>query len=66
MVKMLLVSISAAILVWLRSHVAQLARDSVRHMQQRPGPPPVAGIQRHLESGAIVTGRLIAYLGSVY
>ena len=65
LVKMLLVSISAAILVWLRSHVARLARESVDVCGSVPA-RRLSLVSSATWIGAIVTGRLIAYLGSVY
>lgn len=65
LVKMLLVLISAAILVWLRSHVAQLARESVDICSSVPA-RRLSLVSSATWIGAIVTGRLIAYLGSVY
>ena len=65
LVKMLLVSISAAILFWLRPHVAQLARESVDICSSVPA-RRLSLLSSTTWIGAIVTGRLIAYLGSVY
>lgn len=65
LVKMLLVLISAAILVWLKSHVAQLARKSVDVCNSVPA-RRLSLVSSATWIGAIVTGRLIAYLGSVY
>ena len=65
LVKMLLVLISAAILVWLRSHIAQLARESVDVCSSVPA-RRLSLVSSATWIGAIVTGRLIAYLGSVY
>ncbi len=65
LVKMLLVLISAAILVWLRSHIAQLATASVDVCSSVPA-RRLSLVSSATWIGAIVTGRLIAYLGSVY
>lgn len=65
LVKMLLVLISAAILVWLRSHTAQLARASIDVCSSAPA-RRLSLLSSATWIGAIVTGRLIAYLGSVY
>ena len=65
LVKMLLVLVSAAILVWLKSHVAQLARKSVDVCSSVPA-RRLSLVSSATWIGAIVTGRLIAYLGSVY
>ena len=65
LVKMLLVLISGTILVWLKSHLAELAKDSTEVCNS------VSARRLSLVSsatwiGAIITGRLIAYVGSVY
>lgn len=65
LVKMLLVLVSAAILVWLKSHVAQLASKSVDVCNSVPA-RRLSLVSSATWIGAIVTGRLIAYLGSVY
>lgn len=65
LVKMLLVLISAAILIWLKSHVTQLARESVDVCSSVPA-RRLSLLSSATWIGAIVTGRLIAYLGSVY
>lgn len=65
LVKMLLVLISAAILIWLKSHVTQLARESVDVSSSVPA-RRLSLLSSATWIGAIVTGRLIAYLGSVY
>lgn len=65
LVKMLLVVISGAILVWLKSSLAEFTGA--------PHEPRSDALARHLSLvcsvtwiGAIVSGRLIAYLGTVY
>lgn len=65
LVKMLLVLISAAILIWLKSHVTQLAGESVDVCSSVPA-RRLSLLSSATWIGAIVTGRLIAYLGSVY
>ena len=65
LVKMLLVLVSAAILLWLKSHIARLARQSADVCGSVPA-RRLSLVSSATWIGAIVTGRLIAYLGSVY
>ena len=65
LVKMLLVLFSAAILIWLRSHLAQLAKGSGA-LSNSPPARRLSLVSSAAWIGAIVTGRLIAYIGTVY
>ena len=65
LVKMLLVLFSATILIWLKSHLAQLARGSGDLCNSAPA-RVLSLVSSTAWIGAIVTGRLIAYVGSIY
>ena len=65
LVKMLLVLISGTILVWLKSHLAELAKGSREVCNSVPA-RRLSLVASATWIGAIVTGRLIAYVGSVY
>ena len=65
LVKMVLVLFSAAILFWLKAHLAQLANDSRGLCNSVPA-RRLSLASSATWVGAIVTGRLIAYIGSVY
>ena len=65
LVKMLLVLISAAILAWLKSHLTQLVKVS-RDLCSSVPARRLSLLSSAAWIGAIVTGRLIAYVGSVY
>ena len=65
LVKMLLVLISAAILVWLKSHFTNIANgsgDVHRSVRARR----LSLVSSATWIGGIVTGRLIAYVGTIY
>ena len=65
LVKMLLVLISGTILLWLKSHLAELAKGSREVCNSVPA-RRMSLVASATWIGAIVTGRLIAYVGSVY
>ncbi|MDE0360965.1 MAG: hypothetical protein OXI74_07330, partial [Rhodospirillaceae bacterium] len=65
LVKMLLVLISAAILVWLKSHFTNIANgsgDVCSSVRARR----LSLVCSATWIGGIVTGRLIAYVGTIY
>ena len=65
LVKMLLVLISGTILLWLKSHLAELAKGSREVCNSVPA-RRLSLVSSATWIGAIITGRLIAYVGSVY
>ena len=65
LVKMLLVLISATILVWLKSQLAAIAKES-KDVFNSVSARLLSLVSSAAWVGAIITGRLIAYLGSVY
>ena len=65
LVKMLLVLISGTILVWLKAHLAELAKGSREVCNSVPA-RRLSLVASATWIGAIITGRLIAYVGSVY
>ncbi len=65
LVKMLLVLISGAILVWLKSHLAELAKGS-REVCHNVAARRLSLVCSATWIGAIITGRLIAYVGTIY
>ena len=65
LVKMLLVLISATILFWLKSHLAKLAKGSGEACDNVPA-RRLSLVSSASWIGAIVSGRLIAYVGTIY
>ncbi len=63
--KMLLVLISAAILLWLRSHLTRIAKGSGDVRTSVPA-RRLSLVSSATWIGGIVTGRLIAYVGTIY
>ena len=63
--KMLLVLVSATILVWLKAHIAERAAGSREVCHSRPA-RRLSLVSSAAWIGAIISGRLIAYVGSIY
>ena len=65
LVKMLLVLISAAILIWLKSHFTKIAKGS-GNLRASVQSRRLSLVCSATWIGGIVTGRLIAYVGTIY
>ncbi len=65
-VKMMLVLVSGTLLAWLAAHLAELARTNVREVRHSVSARRISLVSSVTWIGAVITGRLIAYLGSVY